>query len=182
MYYFLIRLQANNAPKDNIPIPNFIPLFTCENIQFSEWIGALVFSDAFACLNTYIGYLFKRDAQTGRIMNHYCLDLRNSRKNGTRRIPFPLISEINTACHSQLLYIISGGGGGGAVFKNTNTNKFSFINKLHMFQRTGKIFCILYGISKGTFEIPHKIVYPYIEGGDILFSIWNSRPLRFMTS
>ena len=32
--------------------------------------------------------------------------------------------------------------------------------KNHIFQYMGKNLC---GISKGTFEMPHKILYPYIE-------------------
>ena len=30
---------------------------------------------------------------------------------------------------------------------------------------------VLSGISKGTFEIPHKISYPYIETFDFLYKI-----------
>ena len=33
----------------------------------------------------------------------------------------------------------------------------------------GKIFCV--GFLKGTFEIPHKISYPYIENADF-FRRW----------
>ena len=55
----------------------------------------------------------------------------------------------------------------GGRFKNTyellnlRALKISKLHKNHIFQCMGKI--ILCGISKGTFEIPHKISYPYIE-------------------
>ena len=41
---------------------------------------------------------------------------------------------------------------------------------------------ILRGISKGTFEIPHKIFYPYIENAFILFTGENLRAYRFRSS
>ena len=56
---------------------------------------------------------------------------------------------------------------------NLTALKFSPVNKIHIFQCMGKIFCVefqrvrfLCGISKGTFEIPHKISYPYTERYD----------------
>ena len=51
-------------------------------------------------------------------------------------------------------------------FKNTyeplnlKALKMSMLYKNHIFQCMGKNLC---GISKGTFEMPHKILYPYIE-------------------
>ena len=59
----------------------------------------------------------------------------------------------------------------GGRFKNTyeplnlRALKFSPVNKIHIFQCMGKK-DILCGISKVTFEIPHKISYPYIERYD----------------
>ena len=44
---------------------------------------------------------------------------------------------------------------------NQRAFKFSPANKMYIFQCMGKIF--LCGISKDTFEIPHKISDPYIE-------------------
>ena len=55
-----------------------------------------------------------------------------------------------------------GGGGGGGVFKNTcellnlRALKFSYVNKIHIFQYMGKV----------PFEIPLKISCPYIERYD----------------
>ena len=54
----------------------------------------------------------------------------------------------------------------GGRFKNTyellnlGALKFSHVNKIHIFQCMGKMFCV------GTFEIPHKLSYPYIERYD----------------
>ena len=41
---------------------------------------------------------------------------------------------------------------------------------------------ILCGISKGTFEIPHKISYSYIERYRFLYNIEILRALRFKSS
>ena len=55
--------------------------------------------------------------------------------------------------------------GTGGRFKNTyellnlRALKFSYVNKIHIFQCMGKIFCV-------EFQIPHKISYPYIERYD----------------
>ena len=61
--------------------------------------------------------------------------------------------------------------GPGGRFKNAyellnlRALKISILYKSHMFQCMGKIFC---GISNGTFEIPHKVSYPYIEDVDFI--------------
>ena len=44
---------------------------------------------------------------------------------------------------------------------NLEALKISMLYKKHIFQCMGKD--ILCGISKGTFEIPHRLSYPYIE-------------------
>ena len=52
---------------------------------------------------------------------------------------------------------------------NLRARKFSPVDKIHIFQCMGEIFC---GISKGTFEIPYKISCPYNERCDF-FSVEN---------
>ena len=58
----------------------------------------------------------------------------------------------------------------GGRFKNTyellnqRALKFSYVNKIHIFQCMVKIFCVEF--LKVPFEIPHKISYPYIERYD----------------
>ena len=47
---------------------------------------------------------------------------------------------------------------------NLRVLKFSYVNKIHIFQCMGKIFSVeSIPLWKGTFEIPHKISSPYIE-------------------
>ena len=46
----------------------------------------------------------------------------------------------------------------GGVFELTP------VNKIHIFQCMGKIFCVEF--QKVPFEIPHKISYPYIKRCD----------------
>ena len=64
----------------------------------------------------------------------------------------------------SIAYIINSQGPGGR-FKNTyellnlRALKISPVNKIHIFQCMGKIFCV-------EFEIPHKISYSYIERYD----------------
>ena len=61
-----------------------------------------------------------------------------------------------------------GGGGGGGVLKNSHelldltALKMSMFYKNYVFQCMGQIFCVEFQ-KKCTFEIPHKILYPYIE-------------------
>ena len=52
------------------------------------------------------------------------------------------------------------------MYVNVWALKFSHVNKVYIFQCMGKK--ILCGISKVTFEIPHKISYPYIERCDLI--------------
>ena len=47
---------------------------------------------------------------------------------------------------------------------NLRALKISMLNKSHIFQCMGKIFCVEF--QRVPFEIPHKIAYPYIERYD----------------
>ena len=74
---------------------------------------------------------------------------------------WPFVRGINQSLVDSLtkdlvaVYITGlGGGGGGGAYGFLRVLKFSPVNKIHIVQCMGEIFCV---------EFPHKISYPYIE-------------------
>ena len=72
---------------------------------------------------------------------------------------------LSHSCYWRSLACLPPGGRFKNAYEllNLRALKIAILFKKYIFQCMGKIF--LCGISKGTFEIPHKISYPYIERG-----------------